>query len=63
MHYLIWVGLLCCLTALLIRVFPNAAFNMGIDIAAAWLVFGFGVFLIVISTLMSVTQSGGSNIK
>jgi len=52
---LIWVGLVCCLAALAIQVFPNAAFQIGVDVDASWLVFGFGVFLILMSALVSLT--------
>lgn len=51
---LVWVGLSCCLMALVIQVFPEAAFRMGVDVAASWRVFGFGVFLILVSTVMSL---------
>lgn len=51
---LIWVGLVCCLAALVIQVFPNAAFRMGVDVDASWQVFGFGVFLLLMSTLLSL---------
>ncbi len=47
---LIWVGLVCCLAALLVQVFPDAAFQMGADIKASWMVFSFGLFLIIIAT-------------
>ncbi|MEM9619432.1 MAG: hypothetical protein AAFX54_13335 [Pseudomonadota bacterium] len=58
---LIWVGLACCLAALTIQVFPEAAFRMGADVKASWLVFGFGLFLIVIATFASGTgRRGGS---
>ncbi len=53
---LIWVGLICCLTALGIQIFPNAAFQAGVDVGAAWLVFGFGVFLIVIATAIGLAR-------
>ncbi len=58
LNKLIWVGLICCLTALAIQVFPNAAFRIGVDVGASWVVFGFGIFLILMSTLISV---GGKN--
>ena len=51
---LIWVGLLCCIAALVVQVFPNAAFRLGVDVSASWLVFGFGVFLILTATLLSL---------
>ena len=58
---LIWVGLACCLAALVIQVFPEAAFRMGADVKASWLVFGFGLFLIVIATFANGTgRRGGS---
>ena len=53
---LIWVGLCCCIAALAIQVFPGAAFALGADVSAAWLVFIFGVFLIIVSTLISMTN-------
>ena len=55
---LIWVGLACCLTALGMQVFPNAAFSVGIDVNSAWLVFGFGIFLILISAFVALTGGG-----
>ena len=58
---LIWVGLLCCLGALLIQVFPEAAFRLGADLKASWLMFGFGIFLILIATFAGANgKSGGS---
>lgn len=53
---LIWVGLSCCLIALAIQVFPNAAFSMGADVSASWLVFGFGAFLIAASVIISLSS-------
>ena len=58
---LIWIGLFCCLAALIIQVFPNAAFNMGVDLGASWLVFGFGVFLILVAAL--IASSGGERLN
>lgn len=57
---LIWVGLFCCLSALAIQVFPNAAFQMGVDVNASWMVFGFGVFLILMSALINMNSKSGS---
>ncbi|MEO1135941.1 MAG: hypothetical protein AAFW68_04905 [Pseudomonadota bacterium] len=54
---LIWIGILCCLTALCIQLFPNAAFRLGIDVGASWLVFGFGVFTILVAALAAVPGS------
>ncbi len=59
----IWVGLGCCLTALAIQVFPDAAFRAGVNVSAAWLVFGFGVFLILISAALSLSQPGSDQPK
>ncbi|WP_425410120.1 hypothetical protein [Hyphococcus sp.] len=56
---LIWIGLFCCLIALGVQLFPEAAFNMGVDVGASWLIFGFGVFLILIAAF--VAASGGGN--
>lgn len=50
------VGLVCCLAALLVQVFPGPAFEVGIDVKAAWFLFGFGVFLLL---LASVSGFGG----
>ena len=52
-NMLITTGLGCCLAALAIQLFPDAAFRMGADPAASWLVFGFGVFLILAGALIS----------
>ena len=49
---LIWVGLICCLSSLIIQLFPEAAFRMGADANASWLVFGFGVFLILVASFV-----------
>jgi len=58
---LIWVGLICCLAALTIQLFPEAAFQLGADVKASWLVFVFGLFLIVIATFASgAGRRGGS---
>jgi hypothetical protein len=55
---LICVGLACCLAALLIQTFPHFAFRLGVDIAASWRVFGFGVFLILMSALFRRNEGG-----
>ncbi|MEE2690658.1 MAG: hypothetical protein VX640_03850 [Pseudomonadota bacterium] len=52
---LLWVGLFCCIGALLVKLFPNAAFSLGVDVASAWLLFGFGVFLIL-AALLAATK-------
>lgn len=57
---LIWTGLVCCIAALSLQLFPDAAFRLGADPAAAWLVFGFGVFLILAGALIS---AGGRRAK
>lgn len=57
---LIWIGVTCCLTALCIQLFPNAAFRLGVDVTASWLVFGFGVFMILVAALTSATAHPGS---
>lgn len=54
---LIWTGLVCCLAALSLQLFPGLAFRIGAEPAAAWLVFGFGVFLMLIAaTIASSAQ-------
>jgi len=52
---LLWVGLACCLSALIMQVFPRLAFELGVNIVASWMVFVFGVFLIAIAALASRT--------
>ena len=54
---LVWVGLACCLVALAIQVFPQAAFHAGADARASWLVFVFGIFLIAIAAI-TIRSSG-----
>ena len=52
-NMLITTGLACCLAALGLQLFPDAAFRIGADPAASWLVFGFGVFLILAGSLIA----------
>ena len=54
---LVWVGLICCLAALAVQIFPRAAFQAGADPAAAWFLFGFGIFLMIVSAVMTVSIS------
>lgn len=54
---LLWAGLACCIAALLVQLFPAAAYAMGVDLGATWRLFGFGVFLIAMASLM--TAAGG----
>lgn len=56
LNTLIWVGLGCCLAALTIQVFPEAAIRMGAEVGASWMVFGFGVFLILMSAFIGTTS-------
>ena len=51
-----WIGCVCCLGALLLQLFPEAAFRVGVDIGATWRLFAFGFFLIALSSL---TSAGG----
>ena len=53
---LLWVGLICCLSALVIQIFPSAAFNVGVDVSASWMLFVFGVFLIVVAAIAQRTS-------
>ena len=57
-NLLITTGLSCCIAALGLQLFPDAAFRMGADTAASWLVFGFGVFLILAG---AVIAAGGTS--
>ncbi|MFN0022826.1 MAG: hypothetical protein ACKVS5_02905 [Parvularculaceae bacterium] len=54
---LLATGLFCCTLALLVQLFPAAAFAIGADVGAAWRLFAFGVFLIAVAALM--TAAGG----
>ena len=47
MPRLVWTGVACCVGALLVKLFPELAFKSGVDVKGAWLLFGFGVFLII----------------
>jgi len=51
--HLLTVGLICCALALIVQLFPMAAFAAGADVTAAWRLFAFGVFLIAIAALMT----------
>lgn len=55
---LIWIGLFCCLAALTVQMFPEAAFRLGVDVGASWLVFGFGVFLILVAAFVAASSRG-----
>lgn len=54
---LLWAGLACCIIALSVQLFPEAAYALGVDLAASWRLFGFGVFVIAVAALM--TGAGG----
>ena len=49
---LTWLGVFCCLATLGLNLFPALSFHFGVDLRAAWMVFAFGLFLIVISALL-----------
>ncbi|WDI32375.1 hypothetical protein PUV54_04105 [Hyphococcus flavus] len=55
---LIWIGLFCCLIALAIQLFPDAAFRAGADVNSSWLVFGFGIFLILVAAFVAASSRG-----
>ena len=57
---LIWTGLCCCLTALGLQLFPGFAFRIGAEPAAAWLVFGFGIFLMLLAAMIASGARKGS---
>lgn len=56
---LLWVGLFCCIGAILVRLFPAAAFEIGVDVAGAWLLFAFGAFLILVALLAAMKGGPG----
>ncbi len=50
---LLWAGIACCIASLCVQLFPAAAYALGVDLGATWRLFGFGVFLIAIASLMT----------
>ena len=50
---LLWTGLICCIASLIAQLFPRIAFEIGVDIGATWRLFGFGVFLIAVATMLA----------
>jgi hypothetical protein len=60
---LVWIGLVCCIAALMTQVFPQAAYQLGVDIAAGWRLFGFGLFLIAIAALMTAAGAAGNRCR
>ena len=59
--HLLGAGLACCLVALAVQLFPGPAFEMGVDLAATWRLFGFGLFLIAIASLTSAAGGRGGS--
>jgi hypothetical protein len=56
--HLSWTGIICCLAALVLQLFPGAAYAAGVDIDALWRVFAFGVFLLALSALTARRGAG-----
>lgn len=54
---LLWAGIGCCIASLAVQLFPAAALAFGVDIGATWRLFGFGLFLIAMASLL--TAAGG----
>ncbi|HNR76300.1 MAG TPA: hypothetical protein PKM48_04170 [Parvularculaceae bacterium] len=50
---LLWAGLASCIVSLAVQLFPAAADALGVDLGAAWRLFGFGLFLIAIASFMA----------
>jgi len=50
---LLTAGLFCCALAMLVQLFPAAAFSLGADVSASWRLFAFGVFLIGVAARIS----------
>ena len=57
---LVWVGLFCCIGALLVNLFPKLTFDLGVNPAGAWMLFTFGLFLILASVAVAI-KGGGSD--
>ena len=51
--HLLSAGIFCCALALVAQLFPMAAYAIGAEVAAAWRLFAFGVFLIAVAALMT----------
>ncbi|MGH6768779.1 MAG: hypothetical protein ACRECO_07140 [Xanthobacteraceae bacterium] len=56
---LLWAGIGCCIAALAVQLFPDAAYALGVDLGATWRLFGFGVFLIAVASLIAVAGRNG----
>ncbi len=55
--HLLTAGLFSCALALIVQLFPMAAFSLGADVTAAWRLFAFGVFLIAVAALMTAAAT------
>jgi hypothetical protein len=55
--HLLTAGLFCCTLALIVQLFPMAAFSLGADVSAAWRLFAFGAFLIAVAALMTAASA------
>ncbi|MEX0644975.1 MAG: hypothetical protein WD076_06680 [Parvularculaceae bacterium] len=53
MNKLMWTGVLCCIGALALNLFPALTYELGVGEGGAWPFFGFGLFLILISLILS----------
>jgi hypothetical protein len=53
MARLIWIGVACCIGALGLNLFPALVYELGMDRVGAWSFFGFGLFLILMGTLLA----------
>lgn len=56
--HLSWTGVICCLAALALQLFPGFTDAAGVDVDALWRVFAFGLFLLALSAL-SARRGGG----
>lgn len=52
MARLIWIGVCCCIGALALNLFPALILDLQMDRAGAWLFFGFGLFLILMGSVL-----------
>jgi len=55
---LIWIGLFCCIGALLVNLFPKLTFDLGMNPGGTWMLFSFGLFLIVTSVAVAIKGRG-----
>jgi hypothetical protein len=59
MAKLIWIGVICCIGALALNLFPALVLDLQMDRNGAWLFFGFGMFLILVGIAIARSSRCG----